>query len=409
MSSDAEQILKDADIRVEDTFAKLNMNSFLRGKHSLTKADYKTLDKAMQYYIERGKSGSITGGSALLSILKSLYDHGIQTLQDLRRVLKVSTDEAAFSILLKAFYADGGFNLIVRAGYTYMRILPMHGATEWLDNYRLTSLLDVLNIVMYAPYDHDEVFTIAQSPPPINQDAKLSDPIRVVVHMVGALRAFMMVNRLLDIRDDNLAEQTYASITDVSMNDVVAMFEQHSHSSELNDKALRLCDACAMVFPIYSGGAHGCDIFDLRNRSLSIPEIKMFCARYPNRQVSYIPNTQTYASRHGEHWVALVFRCTTEGVYQVRLICSQGSDFSCFKDGGKIVQAISGMDAQYNRKVIQHDGCNCGLFSTLAVLALAAYDNDIDRAIAFIGDRANNIVNGKDINTFREKLTGVKT
>ena len=165
----------------------------------------------------------------------------------------------------------------------------------------------------------------------------------------------------------------------------------------------QICDECYLHYPFFFGGAHGCDVFDIPKMSLNIEEIKQFLKRYPSAYVGYILNTKTYASKQGEHWVALVFHNGS-----AKLVCSQQSDFSVFKDDGKLNRALqeNGFGQEYNSTVMQLDECNCGLYSALSLYEMLCNGADISKSVNAIGLNAANLKNGFDIYQFRAKLAG---
>ena len=169
---------------------------------------------------------------------------------------------------------------------------------------------------------------------------------------------------------------------------------------------LTIIDEAYKHYPFYFGGAHGCDVFDISNMSLSLNEITEFLNRYPSARVGYILNTATYKSGHGEHWVALEL---THG--KARLICSQQSDFSVFHDGGKLRNTLRslGYGEEWNNKEIQTENYGCGTYAFISLMELLRFGN-IDKAVNAIGVNMENL--GKDVNKtsnvdiVREKLVG---
>lgn len=393
------------DIVIQDSFTQYDdMNTIFRGKRGLIPEDFHIIDEAIAYYIENEQPGSLHNAPAAVKLLKKLYEKGVKSFKEYQALFGNVSNECTMSYFLTGYYKDKGFNLITRLSYTFNKVLPLKSFDEWYDNYRLTAYLDAFNQIMYQNYDNDKVFTIPLSAPKINTNQKLSNPVRVLCFAVGALRAFMLVNRLLECDLTPELKAIYESLSDINTSRVEYLFE-HMNSTNKEDQndALRICDACAKVFPFFSGGAHGCDIFDIPKRSLNVSEIKECMKRYPDHYYGYILNTMTYASGRGQHWVAVMFLNS-----DVKLICSQGSDFSCFHDGGKFVSSINDLRKEYNTTTIQTDNCNCGLFSTLDILFMLMYHGDIQRTVQHIGVEAKNIVSGASINNFREKLGGVK-
>ena len=145
------------------------------------------------------------------------------------------------------------------------------------------------------------------------------------------------------------------------------------------------------------------------NLSLSLEEIKQFLERYPSAHVGYILNTSTYASGNGEHWVALEL---TKG--KAKLVCSQQSDFSAFKDGGRLRNELRrlGFGEEWNTKEIQKDDHACGMFSAMSLMKLLQYNSDINKAVDSIGVNMSELGKpvGKASNTIKviENLAGAQ-
>ncbi len=175
-------------------------------------------------------------------------------------------------------------------------------------------------------------------------------------------------------------------------------------STHNNNYYKHICDECYKHYPFYFGGAHGCDVFDIPEMSITLQDIKKFLDRYPSAVVGYILNTQTYSSGQGEHWVALVF---TKG--KAKLICSQQSDFTAFHDGGKLMQTLRslGFGLEYNSKLIQKDDFNCGLYSALSLFEMLCNDCDILKSVNAIGVNGTNIKPNADIHVIRSYMAGV--
>jgi hypothetical protein len=168
----------------------------------------------------------------------------------------------------------------------------------------------------------------------INESNKLTNPNDLLFHLGNLYRCFK-----------EFGIGTKEEIYKLSHEEAVSKLD------DLNEK-----------YPYYTYQCHGCDVFDISDRSCSISDIKEFCDRYPNSIVGGILNTETYASGKGQHWVCLLFRDST-----VYLMCSQAGDFSSFHDQGKLLKQLTqfGFGQKYNSETIQKDGSNCGLYSTL--------------------------------------------
>lgn len=167
--------------------------------------------------------------------------------------------------------------------------------------------------------------------------------------------------------------------------------------------AQQICDECYKHYPYYFGGAHGCDVFDTY-LSLTIEELDEFFNRYPSAKVGYILNTATYASGHGEHWVALEL---SKG--KAKLICSQASDFNTFHDDGRLHHILQThmYGLEYNMVRFQTDNYSCGIFSALSLYELLI-TGSIQSAVDKIGVNGTKIKTGMDINDIREKWASTK-
>ena len=167
--------------------------------------------------------------------------------------------------------------------------------------------------------------------------------------------------------------------------------------------AEQICDECYKHYPYYFGGAHGCDVFDTY-LSLTIEELDAFFNRYPSARVGYILNTATYASGHGEHWVALEL---SKG--KAKLICSQASDFNTFHDDGRLHHILQThmYGLEYNMVRFQSDSYSCGIFSALSLYELLI-TGSIQAAVGKIGINGTGIKDGMDIDDIREKWASTK-
>ena len=173
----------------------------------------------------------------------------------------------------------------------------------------------------------------------------------------------------------------------------------------------RMCDACYEKYYCCYGGSHGCDVFDIKSMSLSIEEITHALDRYPSWHIMYVLNTATYASHQGIHWVMLEL----EKSY-AKLICSQGSDFHCFRDNSKLYNSLINLNYRclHNSTTIQHDGHSCGVFSSTCMLVMTLNNFDIKLTVQNIGKNGENLHGTHapkvkvDIHLMRKNLFGNK-
>ena len=119
--------------------------------------------------------------------------------------------------------------------------------------------------------------------------------------------------------------------------------------------------------------------------------------------VGLVLNLDKYSSG-GSHWVC--FQLTH---YQAKLLCSAGSSFTSFHDGGELANQLQNLrwSTIFSPQIIQHDNSQCGVFSVLSNIALLLYP-DIKEAVNFIGQNAESIQAGADITDIRAKMFGVK-
>lgn len=457
---------------IKDTFVNVNTRSMLFGKH-ITPYYASIILEIAKYYNSQDVNGDREYKDAVTKYLRKIFKRSPNmTFNMLMKYFNAPTVESLLGYLLIAFQTSK-LDLILRATYTFGRVLPLKCRTEWFDNYRLNAYGNVLNMVMYKQYDRKDVFTINESPQPINESVSLSFYPKIIKFLVGSLRAFMILNSLTvgsnqsstqsqngeqsnvqlyggskhnptvkdedngedneDNNDLNLDELIDVNnlpdfIKNNSLNDYdVSIKENDFYSEEQtdgmseNDNVINILkggktlnnysdrevtDRCYKQFPFYFGGAHGCDVFDYPNMSLSIDEITQFLNRYPSARVGYILNTSTYSSGHGQHWVALEL---TKG--KARLICSQKGTFNGFNDGGNLVRQLEShhYQTEYNNRNIQTDNYACGTYAFISLMELLRF-GDIKKAVDTIGVNMESL--GKEIgktssaDKVRENLVG---
>lgn len=435
---------EDIRFKITDTFAEYNTNTVMYGK-KITPYAKLIIFNVIRYYNSKDISESGLKGR-IIKYLNKLFKSEHLDYDILMRKFNAQTTECLLAYMLIAFQ-NNSLDLMLRTMYTFGRVLPMNKKSDWFDNYRLNAYGNVLNMVMWKKYDKPDVYTINSEPEVIDKSVSINFA-KAVKYFVGSLRAFIIDEELYpntittsNIESLNNVVQYESSINkydavkrkhkqykhnemygskrfkDLKLKlgviggdiaDIIAPREYKSKDINSNNKSAEdICDECYLHYPYFFGGAHGCDVFDL-GYTLTIDEIKAFLNRYPSAHVGYILNTATYKSGKGEHWVALEF---TKG--SAKLICSQCSDFSCFKDGGKLRSAIrsAGFGEEYNSKKIQIDNYSCGSWSFCSLLELLRY-GDIRKAVDAMGVNLTNF--GKEIgkssnsDLVRKKIVGFK-
>jgi hypothetical protein len=263
------------------------------------------------------------------------------------------------------------------------------GATEWMDNQRLTRLMGSLDMIMWSgcdvDYYSDDIYVVKDKPEPINNNIELTNYNRFVKLILKPFRKYLIINGLLKDLNPN------ANLTDKEILDIAYKY-----------------------FPWHSGGAHGWDVFVEKNgkRSLTVKEIKQFFQRYPSSRIGYILNTKTYNSGRGQHWIALEFSKDN-----AKMICSQGGTFQSFitdnepqfmfdNSKTKFLHDLeeNGFGLNYNGVNIQNDNFNCGLYSLLSLYYLIC-TKSITKTVNSIGADGKNIAHGSsNITKVRDNL-----
>ena len=306
----------------------------------------------------------------------------VRFFNELKNEFNCKTNEKLIAYILLACKPPSD-DLTIRMTHVYARVQPLKNRDDWLNNFSINAYLDVLTLIVFKEFDNDDNWSVDRNtaaPPNDNIDLDW----KMCKHkIVGSLREFMIRNDL---------------IPGVSVNKLLERLGSNSTIENMTDKDV--CDVSQMIFVCNSIGAHGCDCFFL-DMTPTIEEIHKFTKRYPSSTVFGVMNTQTYKSRSGgEHWVYLGFH---DG--KADLICSEGSDFSVFRDGGILRREITkyfGID--YSMRKIQHDSFNCAFYSVLSAYSMLIHNNVIKNAVEHIGDDATKLLLGKSIKDIRERL-----
>ena len=453
--------------KIEDKFVTLDTKSMLYGQRI---SPYYTdiILAIMKYY---NKQTDIVGNTELkrniIKYIHEVFDKNPNiTFQQVMKAFDSQTVECLLAYFLIC-YQTNRLDLILRTTYTFARVLPLKCKSEWFDNYRLNAYGNILNMVMYKEYDTPYIFTINDSPKPINKSVRLDFYPKIIKFLVGSLRAFIILNKLYPTNNNHTStkqsiDSSHEQEYDNSFDDGMAVFDSETMSggsfsstiqttkadhslnetefsdmfaSEkdalnlpefINEKTLNeyqisaddsfytnelvdpnsndvmrllkgsgmsdemVCDECYLHYPFFFGGSHGCDVFTIPQMSLSIDEITQFLERYPSARVGYILNIATYRSGNGQHWVALEL---TQG--HAKLICSQKSDFSVFRDPA-LREALNrnNYKLEHNTKSIQRDDYACGAYAFVSLMELLRL-GDIEKAVEAIGVNMGQL--GKDV------------
>ena len=312
--------------------------------------------------------------------IRNLY---VKFFNELKNEFNCKTNEKLIAYILLGCKPPGD-DLTIRMTHVYGRVQPLKNRNDWLNNFTINAYLDVLTLIMFREFDNDDNWSIYDRNTATLPNENISLDWKLCKkQIVGSLREFMIRNNL---------------IPGVSVNKILERLGRNTTIENMSDKDV--CDVSQMVFVCNSIGAHGCDCFFL-GMTPTIHEIHEFTKRYPSSTVFGVMNTQTYASKSGgEHWVYLGFH---DG--KGDLICSEGSDFTVFKDGGALHEEITRyFGTDYSMRKIQHDTFNCAFYSVLAAYSMLLHQNIITSAVDHIGDDATKILLGKSIKDIRERL-----
>ena len=434
----------DLSYKITDTFVNYDTNSMLYGKQITPYYKNVILEVFKYYNNQKDIYGNTEIKQQIIKYIHRLFDKKPNiSFEELMIAFDAQTVECLIGYFLVA-YMTNKLDLILRTMYTFGRVLKLKTKTEWFDNYRLNAYGNVLNMIMWKKFDQKGIFTIDEDPKPINKKVELSFYPKIIKFLVGSLRAFIIINQLYPRNEKMSGGGLDASNQNHTM-DESELFDLNENAPEFikNDSLLsnyqveanesfytsdmterldeevmerlvgannmsdeEICDACYEHYPFYFGGAHGCDVFDMFNMSLSIDELTQFLERYPSAKIGYILNTATYRSGRGQHWMAF------ELVHKkARLVCSQKSDFNVFDDGGVLLNNLkkNGYELEHNDKNIQVDGYACGAYSFVSLMELLRFD-DIKKAVERIGVNMSEL--GKEWNVessadiVREKVVG---
>lgn len=326
----------------------------------------------------------------LTSHAKSIIEglDGAKIYEIMMKELECRTPEKLLAYMLLGL-KPANDDLLIKLTHVFGRVPKLEHKQDWLNNYSINAYLDVFTLVTYKKFDPNnspDVWAIEKySPDPIREDVSLPFK-RLREKYVGRLREFMIEHNC---------------IPGIDLRQYFTEFK--FDGSHISDKDL--CDICYQVFVGGTYYCHGCDAFFL-NMTLSIEEMIQAMKRYPSLLFYGVLNSQTYESRSGgEHWVFLGLR-----KMKASLICSQGSDFGVFRDGGRLRMTLEkyGFGLSYNSRVIQHDNNNCSFYSVLSVWGMMMFDN-IQKVVDFINDNGTGMIAGKDISDVRERLINGKS
>jgi len=324
------------------------------------------------------------------------------TYDQLSKYLNTSSFEHTLAYLLVAFMTKQPTDPIHLLSSTYGRPLPVETMETWMDNFRINSLGYPTTMIVYKKYDVNnspDVYSVNIPAPvssEINKNIKLNW-YRVYKFIVNPLRGILIQQKLYG--NDKLRTPNNLS----------------------NEELERICDVCYLQYPIAYCGSHGCDVFnneaqsDFENMSLTLDEIDKVLERYPKLHIEYVLNTAMYrSSSGGQHWVTVIFTHK-----KCMLICSQAGNFDIFDDNNYFLHWLDnkGYKREHNNISIQHDGFNCGIFSSLMLYMMPLYNWNITSAVTegvgSNGSNLNKFATGTqssdvDINTIKAKIIGTE-
>jgi hypothetical protein len=328
---------------IKDTYINLKTRTLLHDHNGMSNGEKQTVYNVLKYLATREKpifnhESQYSGGNFITSDLTNIIKSSSNYDDIKNKIEGCKTDECLMAHAILAYHIDPK-SLLMLTTAIHTRVKPMlnDGKNGWFDNFSLNSYLYQLTTFVYEDFEDNDSSTYTIAKPKtnlINESNKLTNPNDLLFHLGNLYRCFK-----------EFGIGTKEEIYKLSHEEAVSKLD------DLNEK-----------YPYYTYQCHGCDVFDISDRSCSISDIKEFCDRYPNSIVGGILNTETYASGKGQHWVCLLFRDST-----VYLMCSQAGDFSSFHDQGKLLKQLTqfGFGQKYNSETIQKDGSNCGLYSTL--------------------------------------------
>lgn len=379
-------------VKIIDTYENQDTKNILRG-NKLLEYDEHVIMKVINFYMNNIKTSnnlvSKDKVKEMIEYLRDILKNKQYNYDHLTRMIGCKSEECVMGYLLLAFQ-DYDSELLVRVLNIYGRPMKFNYKNEWFDNFRITALCQNFNLIMYKNYDTNDIYTIEKEyKNDINNDIQLSENEceLCIKFIIGVFRAFLIKHNLLQNEWNNEKK---------------ILINEDKINNYTNQE---ICDIAYKYFPFFALTCNGCDGFD-NNYTASIEIISKFQKRYPSSMIGTVVNTETYKSGKGKHWVSLFFY---KGV--CNLICSQGSNFSCFNDNGELKQQLesNGYALKYNIKTIQYDDCNCGIYSVLSLFSMICKDGNILEAVDFIGENANNFGKKFGINSdiFKIKKTVV--
>lgn len=328
---------------IKDTYVNLKTRTLLHGCSGMSEGEKKSVYNVLKYLACREKPifkyESQTDGGDFISADLTKVIKNSKTYDEIKNQIDgCMTDECLMAHAILAYHIDPK-SLLMLTTAIHTRVKPMidGGKDGWFDNFSLNSYLYQLTTFVYQDHDDNDDSTYSITKPKsnlINPTQTLDNPQDLLYHLGNLYRCF---------KEFGIA--TKEEIYQLS-----------------NDEATNKLDKLIEKYPYYTYQCHGCDVFNIKDRSCNIKDIFQFCKRYPHTIIGGILNTETYASGRGQHWVCLLFRDST-----AYLLCSQAGDFNSFHDGGDLIKQLNtyGFAQKYNGETIQKDNSNCGLYSTL--------------------------------------------
>lgn len=313
-------------------------------------------------------------------------------------------DECIFLTILK-YISDNHmgtdiYRFFLKLMKTVTRQKPI-GKCEWTDNFGLNNLGYAITMASRNSKGlHEDVYTVNVADTTVVEFIIFTElEMDEVLDLIGPLKLLIIYS------GDEYKDKRVLN-----------------YKNESAEFKMKLIDTAAHMFPFYYAGTHGCDGFKGNYRTCSYGTIVKYLRRYPMNQICAVLNTSKY-TEPGQHWTSIVFRnndyAYSDGDYEyvphnnpmikVIFCCSFGNGINSLHQN--IIDDLHNVDdnlstnVESNKRVLQQDGYNCGLFAILFVYYLCLYPDQLSKAVKSIGVNANNAINN-GINAFRRAVIG---
>ena len=317
--------------------------------------------------------------SKLKAAVESMYKHQDTDIDgawdDFLKALEVESANGALMLAYTCYNPDRN-DLLYRTIYAYGKIKKLESQTSWFDNFRLNGLANGMNHIVWMDTGADKLYAINVKPAPINMSNTLMNSDRVLKHLVGELRRFIIENNLYQTN---------------------APYKIVKPKANMTMSAQEVCDKCYEHYPFYYGGAHGCDFYELAQLSINLDECNAFLQRYPSAIIGFILNTASYTSKSGgQHWVSFLMK--KDNYYYIN---STGQTIQeSLTTGPDFERRLQGMGygGQWNDKRLQEDNYSCGMFAFISMYLMLSYNCDLYRTVNSIGVDGTHLVKDFKVN-----------